>query len=441
MKTKKDNLRVGILFTLILSAAFCINNAFGAVIRVPDDQPTIQEAIDIANYLDTVLVAPDIYGGPNNVNIDFKMKAITVKCDGSPGSCVIDCENTAWTRGFIFQRGEGNDSKLSGFTIKNGDQKYGGGIYITNSSPVISACIIEYNHASWDGGGIYCTNSSPKINNCKIRWNTANHYGGGVFSIGSGPILNNCVISYNTADYGAGSCSYGGGTNPEIINSTISMNSAGAAGGGGIACLSSSSQTVTNSILWNDSPDEIYGCTSPVTYSDVRGGFPGEGNIDEDPVFLEGYHLDCGQSPVIDQGSNAAVISSEDFDGEDRICNGTVDMGADECCKSPPPETAISPSTGYYAATQEFDLTLLVGPSDCSGLGISATLNGTDVTAALNDCLIPGTLSVGGQSFRCPGVGQMLDPDYYTFSVTFDFDDCKSATKTVKWYILSNTEP
>ncbi len=58
-----------------------------------------------------------------------------------------------------------------------------------------------------------------------------------------------------------------------------------------------SSPTVTNCILWNDSPQEIWGWgPNPVfTYSDVQGGWPGEGNIDADPLFADpangDYHL------------------------------------------------------------------------------------------------------------------------------------------------------
>jgi hypothetical protein len=350
MKAKKNSLRGIILFSLIFSLTLCVNNAFGAIIRVPDDQPTIQEAIDVANYLDTVLVTPGTYNGTNNVNIDFKMKAITVECDGPPGSCVIDCENTNSTRGFVFQSGEGNDSILSGFTIRNGEQQNGGGIYILNSSPVINNCNIEYNNA-YDGGGIYCGNSSPIISNCIIRWNTASRYGGGVYSYyGSDPILNNCVISYNTADYGAGICSYGFGTDPEVINCTFSMNSAGASGGGGIACLNNSSPTVINSILWNDSPDEIYSGTPTVSYCNVQGGYPGEGNIDQDPLFVDmlngDFHI-TSNSPCIDNGTNDAPLSSTDFEGDPRKCDGDgngseiVDMGSDEYCDEAPPKIVI----------------------------------------------------------------------------------------------------
>ena len=108
---------------------------------------------------------------------------------------------------------------------------------------------------------------------------------------------------------------------------------------GGIRCHESS-PTVTNCIVWGNTPDEIRveGGSPAFTFCNVQGGFGGEGNIDADPLFVGGddYHLTAG-SPCIDVGSNAAPeLPDTDFEGDSRIINGdsvgvaTVDMGADE---------------------------------------------------------------------------------------------------------------
>jgi hypothetical protein len=71
-----------------------------------------------------------------------------------------------------------------------------------------------------------------------------------------------------------------------------------------------------------------------VTFSDVEGGFPGTGNINEDPKFIsvasDNYRL--AGTACIDAGSNAAVPASltTDLDGFRRIFDGAVDMGAYE---------------------------------------------------------------------------------------------------------------
>ncbi|MBN2588373.1 MAG: hypothetical protein JXA96_00805, partial [Sedimentisphaerales bacterium] len=57
----------------------------------PADFNNIQAAIDDANDGDIVLVAPGTYTGEGNRDIDFMGKAITVKSEYGPESCIIQC--------------------------------------------------------------------------------------------------------------------------------------------------------------------------------------------------------------------------------------------------------------------------------------------------------------------------------------------------------------
>jgi len=132
-----------------------------------------------------------------------------------------------------------------------------------------------------------------------------------------------------------------------ITNATFSENMS-LDGGGGIYC-NNCSLGVINSILWGDTSSyapEIFqsGGSVTVTYSDVEGSWPGAGNIDIDPLFVDptndDFHLQTG-SPCIDTGDNSAPgLPATDIDGESRIQDGDgdsvalVDMGADEV----PPE-------------------------------------------------------------------------------------------------------
>ncbi|GAI49359.1 unnamed protein product, partial [marine sediment metagenome] len=119
-----------------------------------------------------------------------------------------------------------------------------------------------------------------------------------------------------------------------LTNCTFSRNTAFAAGGA-VFNLPGTNPLLTNCILWSDTPEEIYGSTPVITYSDVQGGWPGEGNIDADPLFVDAanadYHLQAS-SPCIDTGDNTAIPPSvvDDLDGNPRIINGIVDMGAYE---------------------------------------------------------------------------------------------------------------
>jgi len=102
----------------------------------------------------------------------------------------------------------------------------------------------------------------------------------------------------------------------------------------------------------------------------------------------------------------------------------------------------ISPPSGNYVTTQGFDLTLIIEAPDLSVVGGHATFDGSDVTAALASCVIPGTLVSGGQTFRCPGLrGGSFRPGAHTLNVSLNLSNGSSVSDSVKWVVLENTEP
>jgi hypothetical protein len=129
-----------------------------------------------------------------------------------------------------------------------------------------------------------------------------------VYCNGSFPPFSNNLIIGNSAAYTGGGirCYYSPLT---IINCTVAENRAAERGGG--ITFTASPSTLTNTILWDNVAHlgaEIYvtlGQDPGVTYSDVKDGWPGEGNIDADPFFVDpvndDYHL-LGDSPCIDAG-------------------------------------------------------------------------------------------------------------------------------------------
>lgn len=320
----------GICLVSLLLLLFSASGAWVATLHVPDEYGTIQDGIDASVDGDTVLVADGTYTGEGSKNLTYEGRAIAVVSENGAGVTVIDCEGDG--RGFLFISGEDSLSMLQGFTITNGfTTGDGAGISCENSSPVISNCIITGNMAD-SGGGFYFYYSSPTVMNCIVTENTADYRGGAFDCRLSDPDIINCAISSNSAKYGGGFYFYL--SNPTVINCTIFDNSAEKYGGG-IYHYYTAFPTVTNCILWDDSPDEIYlynDTSSPVvTYSDVEGGWEGEGNFHVDPLFLypgsDDYHLTV-YSPCVNSGTDAGVY--EDIDGELRPFGLDFDIGVDE---------------------------------------------------------------------------------------------------------------
>ncbi len=381
---KRSCAAVGLCVSVVVAAS-------AATIRVPQDQPTIQAGINAASNGDIVLVAAGTYTGTGNKNLDFGGKSIALGGENGAPVTIIDCQGSG--RGLLFDSGETAQASVNGFTIRNGvapgtfPNNSGGGIYCNGGSPTIAGCVIENNSAGWGGGGIHCNNASPVILDNIIQNNTAgyaggigvvagnpqiigntivsnqgarfdgggvylrnstsaeldgntiagnfcNWNGGGVFLIGSSPLITNNVILDNQAGDDGGGIYCQNFSSPRIVNNTIAGN--GATTGGAIAARLACFPTVANSILWDNSPNEITTqafSAVAATFCDIQGGFAGQGNINADPLFVTAgdYHLD-NISPCIGAGSVVADMPGVDIDGDARPNppGSNPDIGADE---------------------------------------------------------------------------------------------------------------
>ncbi|MCP4690960.1 MAG: hypothetical protein GY859_23105 [Desulfobacterales bacterium] len=241
---------------------------------------------------------------------------------------------------------------LTNCTFFDNSAREGGGMSNLHSSPTLSNCAFSGNSADDYGGGMNnLFSSSPILTNCAFLGNSADDYGGGMYNRShSSPILANCAFYGNSARLGGGIINYG--SSPILVNCTFSGNSADKGGGMYIDCtyilmpVPSASPTITNCIFWGNvagADNEIYNlaeCSTIITHSDIQGGWPGEGNIDSDPLFAHQaggvLRLKAG-SPCIDAGDNASPdIPAADFEGNNRVMDGdmdgaaVVDMGVDE---------------------------------------------------------------------------------------------------------------
>jgi hypothetical protein len=251
-------------FAFIILTIFWSALALAGIVRVPEDQPSIQAGINAAVNGDTVLVTDSIY----YENINFTGKAITVA-----SYMIMDNDTTHRDSTIIngsqpvnpdagsvvtFESGEDTTSILCGFTITAGTGKW-------------------YSAYSWRiGGGIYCYNSGCKIIANKIINNSVTGpaaRGGGLVTMPERStawvILKNNQITHNTATANSIQA-LGGGVllvcHARIDSNLISYNSCISNSGsnyqtfgGGIICYS----------VWPDPPLEITMENNTITYNSV----------------------------------------------------------------------------------------------------------------------------------------------------------------------------
>jgi parallel beta-helix repeat protein len=328
---------------------------------VPSDFNSVQMAIDSAIKGDTIVLEPGVYYESIDFNgIEELMIRSTEPEDGNVvAATVIDGAGEGPV--VTFAAGEDASCVLAGLTITNGNY----GVYCKSSSPTISKCDISENA----GPGIRCRQSDATMINCSISDNggagidsrsalgengavitccdIVGNAAQGVHSQGSRGSISNCLIAGN----GAEGINSQGDMSLIVANCTIVENAAC-----GIYC-ERSRIIVTNSVIRENWPEQISECSGLIGYSNVEDGWPGQGNIDVDPCFVEpGRWIDVNDSNLvvepgdpnaiwvegdyhllldslcIDAGDpNYSPVPNEtDIDGQPRIIGGRVDIGADE---------------------------------------------------------------------------------------------------------------
>lgn len=357
---------------------------------VPDDHLTIQAALDAATDGQLVIVRSGTYTGAGNRDLDFKGKAITLISESGTDACIIDCRGSAddQHQAFYFHTRETSASTVDGFTVINGYENQGGAVYCDYySNPTIRNCVFRDNFAVSKGGALYNDKSDPMIVACTFISNSAGPPdantgdGGAIFNSGSSPRIISSLFTGNSAQGSGGaiysknfsgmescrpseelrdhSCTetcyppvcwwngtrrvctrevciwrrpYTRGSYPKLTNCTLVSNSST----NSAALEATGTITIENCIVWDNSPEQVTsGTHATVTYSNVQGGFAGDGNIDVDPLFIDpangDYRLQAN-SPCVNTGDPDGVIETlgTDLDGRPRIAGGRVDMGAYE---------------------------------------------------------------------------------------------------------------
>lgn len=292
-------MRIPFLACLLAFFATC-SFLSAATINVPADQPTIQDAINVANTGDTVLVAPGTY----SENINFMGKAITVKSSGGTKVTIIDGGKVAPV--VTFASGETSKSVLNGFTLQNGSSTFnsqydGGGVYISGASPIVSNNVIQNNVACNGGGGIAVEFSSARIQNNLIKNNSQSGCSGGiggggiaVGGAGSAVIIGNRIQNNSWLSSGGGITLFAAGT-PTIENNIISGNSSSGTQGGGMWIVNDSDALIVQNLFFGNTASQggaIYlsmpsGSTGPVLVNNTIVG--GSGVTQGSAVWAGGF--------------------------------------------------------------------------------------------------------------------------------------------------------
>jgi len=319
--------------------SLCLCPALATTYYVNPGQ-SIQDAINSASYLDTVQVAAGTY--IEQISLKTGVRLIG---DGA-FSTIIDANSVDTTvkSGFCDP-----NTRLTGFTITGGDARDGGGMYNVYSDVIITNCAFIDNRARFGGGAMRNMYSDPNILNCIFIGNSAADRGGAI---------------HNRSD-----------SRPTITNCTFTQNSANI---GGAMRNWDSAPKISNCIFWqNTAPTdpEISNleCSPVISHSDIAGcgssaewytsfGTDAGGNLDTDPLFVDPNGPDgiagtgdenlrlANGSPCIDAGDNNAIIANPlDNDGNPRISNDVVDMGAYE-------RLCICSVTGDFNCSCDVDL-------------------------------------------------------------------------------------
>tara|TARA_R110001592_G_scaffold93367_1_gene271145 strand:- start:5633 stop:10372 length:4740 start_codon:yes stop_codon:yes gene_type:complete len=270
---------------------------------------------------------------------------------------------------------------LKNSSIQNNSASYAGGGIYNHGRLIIEENTISENTARV-GGGIKNSSGNMTIKNSTLSNNTATQYGGGISNLGSLSIINSTLSGNRSGNFGGGVFQYSGGsfvllpqislinsedpseiTSPtnlidqtlsvfiyplfatssslNIINSTITGNSAEQSGGG-IASPPgynyNTTATITNSIVAGNTAAAFAQVDGPFVYNSNIIQDSIEGLLD--PVLRDNggstkTHALLSGSAAINAGSNqaaseAGLITDQRGEGSQRFKEGTVDIGAFE---------------------------------------------------------------------------------------------------------------
>jgi hypothetical protein len=270
-------------FLIFVCGLIPVTRSTARTVAVPDQYPTIAQAVAAADSGDVVLVACGQYRESEiRLHRGVSLWSGTLQ----PDCAVIDAGGRG--RVFIVEETDTTTS-VFGFTITGGratgtgSDGDGGAFYLRDASPRIANCVIT-NNSAVRGGGLYCEGqSAPPVRNCLFRANSADREGGAVYwAANRGGLIETCRFSDNSALHGGG-LAITNGARVSIRDCQLTRNEAGSSGGGVVVV--DAAPVLRRCVLalnWGgldgggivcvDAAPTLYGCTLYGNEAEYRGG-------------------------------------------------------------------------------------------------------------------------------------------------------------------------
>ena len=411
--------------------------AVGDIFNIPSDYPTIQQAIDVAENGDTLLVSAGTY----HERIDFKSKDIRLLSTAGAPLTIIDGE----ALGTVITMGPYGE--VNGFTIRNGLSQSGvgngaGGMRVSSTGSVVTNNIFELNEARSTGNAaaLWGTFTSAHIHNNVFRYNECS----------VGPFSRIATISFASSSSATvennlfinNECPAIRIDRPgEVINNTIVNNYAGISGGGSLPTAVRNNLIVGNEVGVDGDFDNwdhnlVYG--NDIDYRDFVNQTGINGNISVDPLIdpENDFQLLPG-SPAIDAGNNDSA-PVRDFLDTVRPVDGnndailTVDIGAYEYVRSGNLPPTVNDDQASIPQGGSIVIDVLANDLDLD----FDTLAITDVTDGLN-----GTVTHNGVNVIYTANPGFFGPDSFTYTATDSLGGMSVANVNVLVTVPGNNLP